>query len=34
VLEFTVYALTTGMAAALYDPIDFAADAQLRAFLA
>jgi hypothetical protein len=34
VLEFTVYALTTGMAAALYDPIAFAADAQLRAFLA
>jgi hypothetical protein len=34
VLEFTVYALTTGMAVGLYDPVRFATDGQLRAFLA
>jgi hypothetical protein len=34
VLEMTVFALTTGMAAAVYDPLAFASDAQLRAFLA
>src|SRR5262249_31595494 len=34
VLEFTVYALTTGMAVGLYHPVRFAADSQLRAFLA
>jgi hypothetical protein len=34
VLEFTVFGLTTGMAASLYDPVRFATDPQLRAFLA
>ena len=33
VLEMTVFALATGMAAALYDPMSFASDPQLRAFL-
>jgi hypothetical protein len=34
VLEFTVYALTTGMAVGLYDPVRLATDPQLRAFIA
>jgi hypothetical protein len=34
VLELTAFGLTTGMAAMLYDPVDFATDAQLRAFMA
>jgi hypothetical protein len=34
VLEMTVFALATGMAAAIHDPVSFATDPQLRAFLA
>jgi hypothetical protein len=33
-LEFSVYSLTAGMAASVYDPAGFATNAQLRAFLA